>query len=77
VRLRLPSETSADLREILADYFDSNGFLLKDNLRRFEQVLEKLRTVDETAVVYSAVLDFIDRENELTRVLRTSAATCS
>src|SRR5882762_8347353 len=66
VRLQLPSEKSADLREILSDYFDSNGFLLKDNLRRFEQVLEKLRTVDETAVVYSDVLDFIDRENELT-----------
>ncbi len=66
VRLRLPSETSAGLRKILSDYFDSNGFLLKNNLRRFEQVLEKLRAVDETAVVYSDVLDFIDRENELT-----------
>src|SRR5712671_4924160 len=66
VRLRLPSEPSADLRKIVSDYFDSNGFLRKGNLRRFEQVLEKLRTVDETAVVYSDVLDFIDRENELT-----------
>ncbi len=66
VRLRLPSEPSADLRKTVFDYFDSNGFLLKDNLRRFEQVLEKLRAVDETTVVYSDVLDFIDRENELT-----------
>jgi superfamily II DNA or RNA helicase len=66
VRLRLPSEPSADLRKILSEYFDSDGFLRKDNLRRFEQVLEKLRTVDETAVVYSDVLDFIDHENELT-----------
>jgi predicted nucleic acid-binding Zn finger protein len=65
VRLRLPSEPSVDLRKIVSDYFDSNGFLLKDNLRRFAQVLEKLRTVDETAVVYSDVLDFVDRENEL------------
>src|SRR5437879_1582821 len=66
VRLRLPSEPSADLRKVVSDYFDSNGFLLKDHLRRFEQVLEKLRAVDETAVVYSDVLDFIDHENELT-----------
>jgi superfamily II DNA or RNA helicase len=66
VRLRLPSEPSGDLRKIVSEYFDSNGFLRKDNLRRFEQVLERLRTVDETAVVYSDVLDFIDHENELT-----------
>ena len=66
VRLRLPSEPSADLRNIVSEYFDSNAFLRKDNLRRFGQVLEKLRTVDETAVVYSDVLDFVDRENELT-----------
>src|SRR5271166_3916148 len=66
VRLRLPSEPSAGLRKIVSEYFDSAGFLRKDNLRRFEQVLEKLRTVDETAVVYSDLLDFIDHENELT-----------
>ncbi len=66
MQLRLPSEPSADLRKIVSEYFDSNGFLRKYNLRRFEQVLEKLRTVDETAVVYSDVLDFIDHENELT-----------
>jgi superfamily II DNA or RNA helicase len=66
VRLRLPSEPSADLREIASAYFNPDGFLRKDNLRRFEQVLEKLRTVDETAVVYSDVLDFVDHENELT-----------
>ena len=66
VRLRLPSEPSTDLRKIVSEYFDSNAFLRRDNLRRFEEVLEKLRTVDETAVVYSDVLDFIDRENELT-----------
>lgn len=38
------SEPSADFRKIVSDYFDSNGFLLQDNLGRFEQVLEKLRT---------------------------------
>jgi superfamily II DNA or RNA helicase len=65
VRLRLPPQPSSDLQKIVSEYFDSDGFLRKDNLRRFEEVLEKLRAVDETAVVYSDVLDFIDRENEL------------
>ena len=66
VRLRLPSEPSEDLRKIASEYFETSGLLRKDSLRRFEQVLEKLRTVDETAVVYSDVLDFVDREAELT-----------
>ena len=65
VRLRLPSRPSPDLRAIAAEHFDSQGFLRRDNLRRFEQILEKLRAADATAVVYSDVLEFIDRENEL------------
>jgi superfamily II DNA or RNA helicase len=65
VRVRLPPQASSDLQKIVSEYFDSDGFLRKNNLRQFEEVLEKLRAVDETAVVYSDVLDFIDRENEL------------
>jgi superfamily II DNA or RNA helicase len=65
VRVRLPSQPSSDLQKIVSEYFDADGFLRTDNLQRFEEVLEKLRAVDETAVVYSDVLDFIDRENEL------------
>jgi len=65
VRIQLPPQPSADLQMIASEYFDSDGFLRKDNLRRFEEVLEKLRAVDEMAVVYSDVLDFVDHENEL------------
>jgi SNF2 family DNA or RNA helicase len=65
VRVRLPPQPSSNLQKIVSEYFDSGGFLRRDNLRRFEEVLEKLRAVEETAVVYSDVLDFIDRENEL------------
>jgi superfamily II DNA or RNA helicase len=65
VRLRLPSEPSSELRNIASEYFDSDGHLRKENFRRFDLVLEKLRAADDTAVVYSDVLDFIDRENEL------------
>jgi superfamily II DNA or RNA helicase len=64
VRLKLPADSPQALQEIAAADFDSDGFLRKENLRDFEQVLEKLRAADETTVVYSDVLDFIDRENE-------------
>src|SRR5208283_2301326 len=37
----------------------------KEHLCDFEGVLEKLRAADDTTVVYTDVLDFIDRENEL------------
>jgi SNF2 family DNA or RNA helicase len=53
------------LQEIAAEHFDSEGLLREEHLRDFEGVLEKLRAADETTVVYTDVLDFIDRENEL------------
>jgi superfamily II DNA or RNA helicase len=65
VRLKMPPDASPPVREIGAGYFDSRGFLLKEHLRKFDVVIEKLRAADETIVVYSDVLDFIDRENEL------------
>ena len=69
VCLRLPASPSSSLKEIAAKHFDSQGFLLKGHIHDFERVLEKLRAADETIIVYSDVLDFIDRENELARGL--------
>ena len=65
VRLRLPGECSAALRQVAALYFDGGGLLHSEYFPRFEEVLEKLRAAEESTVVYSDVLDFIDRENEL------------
>lgn len=65
VRLRLPADSPTALQEIAAEHFDSEGFLREDRLRDFEGVLEQLRAADETTIVYSDVLDFIDREDEL------------
>jgi superfamily II DNA or RNA helicase len=65
VRLRLPADSPQALREIAAKHFDSEGLLREDHLRDFAGILEKLRAADETTVVYTDVLDFIDRENEL------------
>ena len=65
VRLRLPAPCSPSLRDLAIRYFDSTGLLRPEYLHRFEEVLEKLRADEESTVVYSDVLDFIDRENEL------------
>jgi hypothetical protein len=65
VRLRLPASSSPALREAAARRFGFAGLFRDRDLRHFEGVWEKLRAADETTVVYSDVLDFIDRENEL------------
>lgn len=65
VRLRMPADVSPALRGICAEYFDSEGFLRNGHIRRFDLIIEKLRATAETVVVYSDVLDFIDRENEV------------
>ncbi|MEK7407253.1 MAG: DEAD/DEAH box helicase [Acidobacteriota bacterium] len=71
VRLRLPAAASPALREVAAKYFDVGGLLRPEYVSRFEQVMEELRLVDDAAVVYSDVLEFIDRENELAAGLAT------
>ena len=65
VRLRLARGLFPHIARDWRGYFDSDGFLRAEHLRQFDRVLEKLRAADETIVVYSDVLDFIDRENEL------------
>lgn len=65
VRLRLPANCSPELRAVASRHFHPGGLLKEECLHRFEQVLEELRSVEEATVVYSDVLEFIDRENEL------------
>ena len=69
VRLRMPASTSPALRSIAAEYFDGAGLLRHQDYGRFAEVLEALRKADGQAVIYSDVLDYIDRENELTEGL--------
>jgi SNF2 family DNA or RNA helicase len=71
VRLRLPESPSSELVRVAKEYFDANGMLARKHFRHFERILEELRRVDDTAVVYTDVLDFIDRENELAEGLET------
>jgi SNF2 family DNA or RNA helicase len=65
VRLRLPAQPSEALLEVARTYFDEQGLLKPEHYRDFQQIMDRLRRADDTAVVYSDVLDFIDRENEL------------
>jgi uncharacterized Zn finger protein len=69
VRLHLPGSASPALRSLSAEYFDGAGLLRREHYRRFAEVLEALRNTDDRAVVYSDVLEYIDRENELTEDL--------
>ena len=65
IRLHLPDSPSPALRSLAAEYFDDAGLLRRQYYRRFAHILEALRNTDDRAVVYSDVLEYIDRENEL------------
>ncbi len=65
VRLHLPASPPPALESLAAEFFDGAGLLRREHYRRFAGVLEALRKADGQAVIYSDVLDYIDRENEL------------
>jgi SNF2 family DNA or RNA helicase len=65
IRLRLPSTHSPELLDLAREYFDAEGRLRPECYRGFASVLERLRKIDDRAVVYSDVLEFLDRENEI------------
>ena len=64
VRLRLPESPTPALQALAAMYFDPDGRLPRKHYRKFVEVLDALRKADGQAVIYSDVLDYIDRENE-------------
>ncbi len=65
VRLRLPANPSPALRTLSDEYFDAAGLLRLEHYRSFDRVLERFRQADLDAVIYSDVLEHLDRENEL------------
>ena len=69
VRLHLPASPSPALRSLAAESFDAAGLLRREHYRRFAQVLDALRNADDQAVVYSDVLEYVDRENEVSEGL--------
>ena len=65
IRLRLPAAPSPALRKLAEDYFDAAGLLRREHFQSFHQVIEAFRQTDLEAVIYSDVLEYLDRENEL------------
>jgi SNF2 family DNA or RNA helicase len=65
VRLRMPASPPPALLSLAAEHFNAGGLLRREHYRRFAEVLQALRNADGQAVIYSDVLDYIDRENEL------------
>src|SRR5258708_3374852 len=65
VRLHLPASPSPALQSLAAEYFDPAGRLWREHFRQFAQVLELFQNADGQAIIYSDVLEYIDRENEL------------
>jgi superfamily II DNA or RNA helicase len=65
VRLRLPADPSPGLRKLAGKYFDAAGLLRPEYFQSFHQVIEVFRQADLDAVIYSDVLEYLDRENEL------------
>jgi hypothetical protein len=65
IRLRLPDVPPPALRKLAEQYFDSAGLLLREHFRSFHRVIEAFRKADGEAVIYSDVLEYLDRENEI------------
>jgi superfamily II DNA or RNA helicase len=65
VRLRLPLSPSPALEALAREFFDHAGLLKSSGLRNFSRLMDELRKADDQAVVYSDVLNFIDRETEI------------
>ena len=65
VQLKLPGGPDTALEAVAAEYFDSSGLLLHEKYAEFASVLGKLRSADGAAVVYSDVLEHVERVNEL------------
>ena len=65
IRLRLPAHPSPALRKLAEEYFDPAGLLRPEHFRGFHRVLEVFRQTDLDAIIYSDVLEYLDRENEL------------
>ena len=65
VQLKLPANPEPSLKTVADEYFDSSGVLMRGKYAQFATVLGELRRADSAAVVYSDVLDYVDRINEL------------
>src|ERR1039458_3156807 len=69
IRLRMPALPTPALLSIAEEYFDSAGLSRREHFASFHRVLEVFRNADQDAVIYSDVLEYVDRENEISEGL--------
>ena len=69
IRLRMPALPAPALRSIAEEYFDAAGLLRREHFAGFHRLLEVFRNADQDAVIYSDVLEYVDRENEISEGL--------
>src|SRR5437763_2852396 len=69
IRLWLPAKPSSAQQALAESYFDSQGLLRSEHFRQFEHVLEEFRKADDQALIYSDVLEHVDRQNEAAKGL--------
>jgi superfamily II DNA or RNA helicase len=74
IRLRLPANPSSELRRLATEYFDPSGLLRPARFRDFGGLLDRFRRADLDAVVYSDVLEYLDRENEIAEGLQLESS---
>src|ERR1035438_7610149 len=65
VRLRLPVAPPPALKELAERDLAAAGLLRREHIPGFHQLIEDFRRADVEAVIYSDVLEYLDRENEL------------
>src|SRR6266851_3389592 len=65
IRLRLPASPSVSLRTLARKFFDAEGFLKPEHVASFGLIMDQLRNADDQAVIYSDVLEYVGRENEI------------
>ncbi len=70
VQLKLPANTDPALAAVAAKYFDSAGILPRERYAEFGRALGEIRAADGAAVIYSDVLDHVDRINEVEEGLK-------
>src|SRR5260370_24824795 len=65
----MPAYPPPALRSIAEEYFDGAGLLRREHFPSFHRVLEVFRNADQDAVIYSDVLEYVDRANDITEAL--------
>jgi len=72
IRAWVPLDISNNAKKIIGKYFDENNIFSK-NLSLFANLVDELENLDENVKIYSDVLEYIERQQELNENLEVEA----